>query len=66
MKIIKSTFKNYFIFSFILICINLSGQEKLNIPESFPTEFENSFTFPLGSKIILELKEIKEKNFNIE
>lgn len=39
------------------ICLNIHAQKKLNVPEKFPTNFENSFTFPLGSKILLELKE---------
>jgi len=38
-------------FNAILFC-----QNKMNIPTEFPTEY-GTFTFPLGSKVILELKE---------
>lgn len=34
----------------------LFSQNKMNIPTEFPTDY-GTFTFPLGSKIILELKE---------
>jgi len=46
-----------------LICFSLmtslfvQAQSTLNIPKELPTTFENSFTFPLGSKILIELKE---------
>lgn len=46
---------------FILIIVwiftgKLFSQKNLNIPAQFPTEY-GTFTFPLGSKIMLELKE---------
>lgn len=45
---------------FLIIILIFTGkifsQKKLNIPTTFPTEY-GTFTFPLGSKIILELKE---------
>lgn len=46
-----------------LICYSLltiffvQGQTTVNIPKELPTGFEKSFTFPLGSKILIELKE---------
>ncbi|MFV0390786.1 MAG: hypothetical protein ACK5KP_02705 [Paludibacteraceae bacterium] len=46
-----------------LFSINIQAQESLNIPEKFPTKFQNSFTFPLGSKIMLELKEKKNGKY---
>ncbi len=43
---------------FVCLCSLLSfSQNQLNIPTTLPTEFSNSFTFPLGSKILIELKE---------
>ncbi|MEG0915421.1 MAG: hypothetical protein RSF68_00240 [Myroides sp.] len=46
-----------------LICFSMitsafvQAQTTLNIPKELPTSYENSFTFPLGSKILIELKE---------
>lgn len=45
-------------------CLNIQAQQKSNVPEKFPTTFENSFTFPLGSKILLELKETKNGKYD--
>ncbi|WP_343914904.1 hypothetical protein [Aquimarina litoralis] len=46
-----------------LLSFNIQGQEKRKIPDKFPTEFHSSFTFPLGSKIMLELKERKDGKY---
>jgi len=35
----------------------VQAQNTLNIPKELPTAYENSFTFPIGSKILIELKE---------
>jgi len=43
--------------------LNIQAQQKLNIPIKFPTTFESNFTFPIGSKILLELKEIKNGKY---
>lgn len=52
------------ILSFFIILIlsnKLFSQNNLNIPTKFPTDY-GIFTFPLGSKIILELKKNSENN----
>lgn len=46
-----------------IFTINIHAQQKMNVPEKFPTNFENSFSFPLGSKILLELKEKKKGKY---
>lgn len=46
-----------------IFCLSIQAQRKLNVPEKFPTKFENSFTFPLGSKVLLELKEKKNGKY---
>lgn len=46
-----------------IFSINIQAQQKLNIPEKLPTNFENSFSFPLGSKVLLELKEKKNGQY---
>ena len=47
-----------------LICLNpqVFAQENFNIPTKFPTDY-GVFTFPLGSKIIIELKENGNEKF---
>lgn len=49
---------------FIILIFNgtLISQEKLNIPTKFPTDY-GIFTFPLGSKVTLELKELKDNKY---
>tara|TARA_R110002012_G_scaffold321359_1_gene548834 strand:- start:227 stop:790 length:564 start_codon:yes stop_codon:yes gene_type:complete len=47
-----------------LLSFSAQAQEDRKIPDKFPTEFDSNFTFPLGSKIILELK--KKKNGKYE
>src|SRR5690606_5686235 len=50
--------KYLFVVCLILISsLCVQGQNNLNIPKALPTDFEKSFTFPLGSKILIELKE---------
>lgn len=50
--------KYLFVVCFILISSQfVQGQNNLNIPKGVPTDFEKSFTFPLGSKILIEIKE---------
>ena len=50
-------------FSAVFFSINVFAQNNLNIPSKFPTEFGKKYTFPLGSKITLELKEISENKY---
>ncbi len=47
----------------VLLSLNTHAQEERKIPEKLPTKFENSYTFPLGSKILLELKEKKNGKY---
>ena len=57
--------KNLFLLIFIgIFSSHIFAQKKQNIPENFPTQFENSFTFPLGSKIILEMKPKKNGKYD--
>ena len=46
----------------LFLSLNLYAQNKLNIPAKFPTEY-GTFTFPIGSKILLELKETENSKF---
>lgn len=48
------------LFAIITFCSKLTSQEKINIPTKFPTDY-GIFTFPLGSKITIELKEKGDK-----
>ena len=54
--------KIIFFFLILLFSTKIIAQEKLNIPTKFPTDF-GTFTFPLGSKITIELKEIENGKF---
>lgn len=42
---------------FFLGNLYLQAQTNLNIPQELPTNYANKFTFELGSKILIELKE---------
>lgn len=44
------------LFTVLIFSNRLISQERLNIPTKFPTDY-GVFTFPLGSKITLELRE---------
>ncbi|WP_415328814.1 hypothetical protein [Chryseobacterium sp. MMS23-Vi53] len=61
--------KILFVFTILLCWSRLFSQENLNIPTKFPTDY-GIFTFPLASKITLELKEngnkYKYRVLNIE
>jgi len=52
------------IFAFVTILLNVktNAQTTPNIPGKFPTEY-GTFTFALGSKILLELKELDSSRF---
>ena len=53
--------KNVFLlFAITMFCSKLTSQEKINIPTKFPTDY-GIFTFPLGSRITIELKENGDK-----
>jgi hypothetical protein len=54
--------KNYFLAA-LLTCISFAiYAQQPNIPKKFPTAF-GSFTFPLGSKILLELRPLDSIKF---
>ena len=52
--------KKIFIYLTFVMFTNLyvQAQTNLNIPKALPTTFGNKFTFELGSKILIELKEV--------
>jgi len=56
--------KNYFLLFLLssFLSFTLCAQQAVNIPTKFPTEF-GVFTFPLGSKILLELKAVDSSKF---
>jgi len=49
---------------FFLMSLFAQEQNQLNIPKKLPTNYGNSFTFPLGSKILIELKENKNGEYD--
>ncbi|MCY1221476.1 hypothetical protein D3C87_297350 [compost metagenome] len=54
--------KNFFLILFTVLSSYLYSQTKINVPTKFPTEY-GKFTFSLGSKITLELKEIENNKY---
>ncbi|MBB6371984.1 hypothetical protein [Chryseobacterium shigense] len=50
------------IFTILIFGSKLISQEHKNIPTKFPTDY-GIFTFPIGSKVTLELKETKEGTY---
>lgn len=60
----KNFSKQIVLFLFLaLFNTQIQAQDKLDIPETFPTNYQNSFTFPLMTKIVLELKETKDRKY---
>ncbi|WP_218031632.1 hypothetical protein, partial [Flavobacterium noncentrifugens] len=55
--------KIHLLFALFLLCSNTYSQTDLNIPRKFPTE-NGTFTFPLGSKILIEIKETSKGKYD--
>ncbi|GEN77094.1 hypothetical protein [Chryseobacterium hagamense] len=48
--------KRFLLLIFLIFAGKILSQKNFNIPAKFPTQY-GTFTFPLGSKVVLELKE---------
>ncbi len=49
-------------FSITLLSFNTMAQTRPNVPGKFPTDY-GTFTFPLGTKVLLELKQLDSTKY---